>query len=279
MQKINLNIKDIISSKNPRLGRVVPGFIYRYLNKILHIKKLDYMINTLNSDGVDFIADCFKIMGTSYSHNNRENVPPNGRYIFTSNHPLGGLDGMVLQKNVSELFGPARFIVNDFLLNVPQLQSVFIGVNKHGRQSSGTYKAIEELYDSDLHVLNFPAGLCSRKINGEIKDLEWRKSFIQKARKYKRDIIPVYIKGRNSNWFYNLSNLRKKIGLKANIEMLYLVDEMFKQENAKIELTYGKPIPHKLFNNPKEDYYWAQKIKSLVYNLNDNPFKGISIND
>jgi putative hemolysin len=100
-----------------------------------------------------------------------------------------------------------------------------------------------------------------------IRDLEWKSTFIKKAKKYHRDIIPVYISGRNSDWFYNLSNWRKRLGIKANIEMLYLVDEMTLQLGKTITLMIGDIIPYSTFDKSRTESQWAEWVKEKVYTL------------
>jgi len=160
------------------------------------------------------------------------------------------------------------FPVNDILMNVPGLQPLFIPINKHGRNTENV-RIIDETFASDKMILYFPAGLVSRKQRGGvIRDLPWKKTFVSKAKKYQRDVIPVHISGRNSNFFYNLANWRKKLGIKANIEMLYLVDEMVKQKGKPIRITFGEPIPWTTFDKSKTDRQWAEEVKKRVYALN-----------
>ena len=161
------------------------------------------------------------------------------------------------------------FPVNDLLMNIPNLKGLFVPVNKHG-SNSGNARLIDNAFASDKAVLFFPAGLCSRKQQSGIVDLEWKKSFISKAREHHRDIIPCHINGRNSNWFYNLARLRAFLGIKANIEMLYLVDEMFKQKDKEIIITFGKLISFTIFDKKNTDAAWAQKLKAHVYNLKND---------
>ncbi|MEI7591381.1 MAG: hypothetical protein WCJ49_08765 [Deltaproteobacteria bacterium] len=159
------------------------------------------------------------------------------------------------------------FPVNDLLMNVPGLQPLFIPINKHGKNTENT-RIIDETFAGDKVVLYFPAGLVSRKFKGGIiKDLEWKPTFIKKARKYQRDILPVYISGRNSNWFYNLSSWRKKLGIKANVEMLYLADEMIKQRGQTITLVVGDIIPWQSIDKSRNDLQWAEYVKQKVYSL------------
>lgn len=193
----------------------------------------------------------------------------NGRYIIASNHPLGGLDGMALMQVVGSFRQDLVFPVNDILMNVPALQPLFIPINKHGRNTDNV-RIIDETFASDKVILYFPAGLVSRKQKGNvIRDLEWKKTFITKARRYQRNVVPVHISGRNSGFFYNLSNWRKRLGIKANLEMLYLVDEMTKQRDKPIHITFGDPILHTTFDKSHTDSQWAEWVKKRVYGLAD----------
>ncbi len=174
---------------------------------------------------------------------------------------------MVFIYELSKLYPDIKFPVNDILLNIENMSGIFLPINKHGAQGKDAARKIEEAYASDNQILYFPAGLCSRKKGGVIKDLQWHKSFITKAIQHKRDIIPAYFSGRNSDFFYNLSNIRNFLGLKANIEMLYLADEMFKQKDKEIRMIFGEPIPWQTFDKSKSPPEWAEWVKSRSYEL------------
>jgi len=180
---------------------------------------------------------------------------------------LGGLDGLVFIYELSKHFPDIKFPVNDILTSIKNLSGIFLPVNKHGNQAKEAARLIEEAYSSDCQILYFPAGLCSRKKRGIIKDLTWHKSFISKSIQHKRDIVPAFFSGRNSDFFYNLANFRKLIGIKANIEMLYLADEMFKQKDKEISLVFGSPIPWETFDKSRSAPEWAEWVKSKTYDL------------
>jgi putative hemolysin len=266
--KQKIDVEEILSSKNPSLRKVVPGFIIDYLKRIVHQDELNDFLEKyghlkdarLIEAGLVHFKIKFKVFGTG-------NIPKEGRFIFVSNHPLGGLDGLVFIFEVSKLFPDLKFPVNDILTNIRNLSGIFLPVNKHGLQGKEAALRIEEAYSSDSQILYFPAGLCSRKKSGVIKDLEWHKSFISKAVQHKRDIIPAFFSGRNSDFFYNLSNLRSFIGIKANIEMLYLADEMFKQKDKEIRMIFGQPIPWETFDRTRQPKEWADWVKSKSYEL------------
>ena len=261
-----IDIEEVIRNKNPKLLKALPMFLIRYLKRVIHQDDLNDIIeNNRDVYGVDFVRKALQMFGTVCTVKGVENVPKEGRFIFASNHPLGGLDGLILISEAGRLFPNVKFVVNDLLMNVKNLESVFVPVNKHGRQSADYARIIDDAYASDDQILYFPAGLCSRKIKGQVIDLVWHKSFISKAVKYKRDIIPVYVEGRNSNFFYGLANFRKKLGIKVNIEMLYLVDEMFKQKGKSIQVVFGAPVSYTQFDSSKTSSDWATFIREKVY--------------
>ncbi len=260
----------IIGNKNPALLKILPRFVLNYLKKIIHQVDLNELINNYGHlYGLDFLDACLKSFGVKISYKGLENIPVEGRWIVASNHPLGGLDGMALMWVIGKIRKDIVFPVNDLLMNISNLKDLFIPINKHG-SNAGNVRAIEDSFALDRSMFFFPAGLCSRKQKSGIYDLEWKKSFIAKAKSYKRDIIPCYINGRNSNRFYNLARFRTFLGIKANIEMLYLVDEMYKQHNKEIIITFGKPISYTIFDKKKTDRTWAQLLKDHVYALESN---------
>lgn len=263
-----IDVKKIFHDKNPRLAGLLPGFALNYVKKIIHEDELNEFIRQNKHkhgfDFVDAIVDGFKL---NVQFEGIDNIPATGGFVMAANHPLGGFDGMVLLQVVSQKRRDLKLIVNDILLRLKNLEELFIGVNKHGINAHHNLEAIDKLYASGNGVIIFPAGLVSRKQGDVIKDLEWKKSFVAKAKKYNRTIIPVHIQGANTNRFYNLANWRKKLFIKANIEMFLLVDEMFKQRNKIIKIKIGGPIPPSVFDKSKNDLQWAQWVKEKVYNI------------
>lgn len=263
-----IDVDRIFKNKNPRVYNLLPRFVLRYIKRIIHQDEINQaLIRFKDYMGVDFVRSILDYMKIEYDVKGEENIPAEGRFIFVSNHPLGGLDGMIFIDIIGKKFSNIRFIVNDILLNIKNLESIFVPVNKHGRQSAAYARKIEDLYRSDNQVLYFPAGLCSRKSGKRIMDLEWKKNFIKKAIDHKRDVIPMYFSGSNSRFFYRLANLRTFLGIKANIELFFLPDEMFRQKGKKISVKIGKPVPYTTFNNSKSQSEWAKYLKYLVYEI------------
>lgn len=266
-----IDIEKVIASKSEKLARGLPGFIIRYLKRILHQDEInEFLYNNRNKYGIDFVNAVLDYFDINVNVNGFENLPAEGRYVLVSNHPLGGLDGMALMSTISSKRNDFVFPVNDLLLFVPNVRDLFVPINKHGKNVDNI-RTFDDAFASDKLILYFPAGLVSRKQKGVIKDPQWKKTFITKARKHKRDIIPVHIGGRNSNFFYNLANLRKALNIKSNIEMLYLPNEMFKQQDKNIPVTFGEPLPINLFDRKKKkDIDWAALAREHIYSLIDN---------
>lgn len=264
-----IEIEKVIAEKNPRLLKTLPGFVISYIKRVIHQDQINDFI-AIHGDkfGFDFIDKIIEEFGVTVTTKGIENVPNQGGIVLASNHPLGGLDALAMMLELSKKRKDMRFIVNDILLSFKNLKELFIPVNKHGKSGAESVKMINAQFASEEITLVFPAGLVSRKQEGGvIKDLEWKKSFITKARQYQRDVIPVYVEGINSNFFYNLSRWRKRLGIKANIEMFYLMDEMYKQRGKKITIYFGKPIKYSTFDKSKTDEQWAQFVKDIVYQL------------
>ena len=260
-------IEKVLENKSPTLRRLLPGFVIRYLKRIIHQDELNfYLTEYAHLQGIEFIDAVLGYINTKVEIVGLENIPKTEKCIVASNHPLGGLDGNALMLAVSKVRKDIVFPVNDILMNIENMKSLFIPINKHGSNAENI-KIINDTFASDILVCYFPAGLVSRKSKGEIRDTEWKTTFITKARRFKRDIIPTHISGRNTNFFYNLANFRKKFRIKANLEMLYLVDEFHKQKNKTLFITFGPRIPYKTFDKRFKNTEWAELMKQYVYKM------------
>lgn len=266
-----IDVEKVFRKKNPRLARNMPRFVFSLLEKLIHQDEMnDFIYRSRDSWGLDYAAAILKDFRISTEVVNNKYFSPEGRYLIASNHPLGGMDGIALIHEAGKIRKDIVFPVNDLLMNLPNLYELFIPINKHGSNAENI-RLFNEAFASEILILYFPAGLVSRKSHGKIRDVEWKKTFLTKAKAYNRDILPVYISGRNSNFFYNLADLRKKLGIKANIEMLFLVNEMYKYKDKKIRITFGKPIPITKFDKSRSDQEWAALLREHVYKLSSDP--------
>ena len=266
---IQIDIDAILAAKAGKKARFVPRFLVSYLKKIVHQDEVNEFLR-INHDKRDlaFIDEFMKYFNNSFDIRGLENLPDDGRFTFVSNHPLGAQDGLGLAYILGRKYeGRIKLLVNDLLMNIPHISSFWVPINKTGKQARNFPQQVNAAFESDNNIVMFPAGICSRKRGGVIRDLEWKKTFITKSIQTHRDIIPIHFEGQNSEFFYRLANINKMLGLKFNIAMLYLSDEMFKNRNKTFKVTIGKPIPWQTFDNSKKPAEWAQYVKELVYTL------------
>lgn len=278
---LQFDIRTVLKQKAPKAH--VPGFLIRYLERIAHIKQMNAFLrkypDVKNYDFIRLVLD--EELGCSASIDGIENIPTDGKpLIFASNHPLGGLDGMIIAQMIHESRSsrgnsrPLKVIVNDLLMFMEPLAGLWAPVNKVGRLTKEQAQQQHALWESETDVLTFPAGICSRlqRIDGkwQIQDFEWQKNFIQRAREYQRDIVPIYFEGRNSKFFYTLAYIRKLLHIKLNIEMLYLVDEMYGAHGKHFKVHVLPPISYTSLDTSKSPKEWAAYIKQIVYNQKEN---------
>lgn len=264
-----IDIDKVLRTKAPGKSKYIPKFVASYLKKIVHQEELnEFLLRVRDRVGVDFLEASMDFLDAKVDVKGAENFPKDGLYTFVSNHPLGGLDGVAVGYVLGKHYnGKIKYLVNDLLMNLHNLAPLCIPVNKTGSQARNFPAMVEAGFRSDNHLIMFPAGICSRRQNGVIKDLEWKKAFIVKSVQTQRDVVPMYFEGQNSDFFYNLANIRKKLGIKANIEMLYLANEMFKNRHKTFTLTIGKPISWQTFDDSKSPAEWADFVREMVYKL------------
>ncbi|MCB9195976.1 MAG: 1-acyl-sn-glycerol-3-phosphate acyltransferase [Flavobacteriales bacterium] len=264
-----IDVEKAIRDKNPKLLKWMPGLLMRYIKKTLHQEELNEIIyRNSHKQGKDFIDAGVEEMGINVTYSGLENIPTEGGVYLAANHPLGGLDGVAFMHVVSQVRLDLKFFVNDLLMQVKNYGPFFVPVNKHGMNGRDYKHRFEAVYQSEECLLIFPAGLVSRKQSGgRIEDLQWKKSIILKAQEYNKPIIPVHITAKNSNKFYNIAYWRKKFGIKANLEMFFLADEMFKQRGKTIHFEIGKPIPASHWDESKKPEEWVQWLKEKVYSM------------
>ena len=268
MSKKFIDVEKAIADKNPALLRWMPGFILSYIKRVVHEDWMNEVLAKTNHlHGTAFASGLMNEFQVEVELVGGERVPKTGGVILVANHPLGGVDGIAMIHAIGKIRPDIRFLVNDILMNFKNFQPIFVPVNKFGKNSQQAAALVEQAYSEGYAVLIFPAGLVSRKFEDGIRDLEWKKSFVAKAKKYKKDILPCFISGKNSKFFYNLAHWRKKLGIKANVEMFYLADEMYKQRGQKVIIRVGEIIPFQSLDSSKSESQWAEHIKKLVYDL------------
>ena len=266
-----IDIEGILKGKMGAKAKFVPHFLVSWLIRIAHQDEVNaFLWDNRDKVGVEWLEACVEYLDMTLEIEGKENLPASDDkrlYTFVSNHPLGGEDGVALGAIIGRHYdGRFRYLVNDLLMNLPGLAPLCIPINKTGHQGRNFPAMVKAGFESNNHMLMFPAGLCSRRHNGVIRDIPWSKTFVSKSFEYQRDIVPIHFSGQNSNFFYRLANFSDKC-LPFNLAMLFLVDEMYKNVHKTFRVTIGKPIPWQTFDKQKTPMEWAQFVRDKVYSL------------
>ena len=265
-----IDVDSLLRTKLPEHYKKIPKWAIRFVEWLICQKDMnDILIPLRNSFGVDFARGMTQSLNVTFEVHGLDEVPTDGRYLFVSNHPLGAFDGICYIRVLGERFKKLKVIVNDMLMHIQNLRPVFLPVNTIGRQKREDMEAVSEAYTSaDTQLMTFPAGLCSRYIDGRVQDIEWRKSIITQAVASQRDIVPMYFNGRNSRLFYAVELLRRKLGIKFNVGLLLLPRQMMRHSRGKhYNILVGKPIPYTTFDNSRTPKEWAAWLRERCYAL------------
>ena len=265
---MKIDVAKVLKERLPKHYKYIPRFAMRWLERTICQDRLNAILQKMaGKNSVDAATAALDDMDITVVPKGLDQLPQ-GRYMFVSNHPLGGLDGLALISLLGNHYDhKIKFLVNDLLMAVEPLRDVFLPVNKYGKQSRVAASEIEEALQSDNQFITFPAGLCSRmQPDGTIADLPWQKAAVIHAVKYQRDIVPVYFDARNSKFFYRFAKWRKKLGIKFNIELIFLPKEMIKQCGSTQRVIIGEPIPWQTLDTraPKQQ---AARLRYLVYTM------------
>lgn len=263
-----IDLDKIIAESNSTVLKKMPRFVIKFLKRLIHQNEINNLVYANNDKyGLDFVESILQYLNIDIRTIGLEHLNIQKPSIFVCNHPLGGIDFFAAITSVSVEYAKLKVIANQILMNLHNLENLFLPVNVFGRSPQHYYEMITKAYESDVSIMTFPSGEVSRKHNGIIRDSYWHKSFVRNAIEYKRNVIPVYIHAKNSKRFYNVGNWREKLGIKLNLELLLLPDELFKQRNNTISVVIGKPIPFSVFDKSLNHYNWAQYVKNRVYDL------------
>lgn len=273
-EPVTIDINKVIESKSTTIAKYTPKFIVNWIKRLIHQDELnDFLRKHPAETGFEFAQSALDELNVkaNIKYLNKSSIKTDQRYIFVSNHPLGGLDGLTLICEIGKIFNNnIKFVVNDFLMHIKPLEPLFVPVNKVGSMKKENLEKFEEAYTSDSQILYFPAGLCSRLIDGQIRDTEWKTSFVKQAIKYNRKIVPVYFSGENTPRFYKVAKWRKFLKIKFNIEMCLLPDEMFRKKNATFDVIIGEPVDIPPLKTSREIAQMCKHIRSLAHSLKQN---------
>lgn len=272
-----ISTKEIISSKFPNFLSGFPKFFseifFLSLDRILFIPRINRFLEKHgDKTGIEFIEELFDELDISYklSNKDREKIPSEGKLIIVANHPLGGLDGLILLKLVSDIRNDVKIIANDVLMNIQNLADYFLPFDLLSKKDlKKNYLQISEALKKENAIIIFPAGQVARLTIKGIKDKKWNKGAVYFAEKFQTPVLPIFIQGRNSFLFYLISVFSKKLS------MFLLPYELFNKKNKSYEIKIGHPISPKAFNTKYHRIEFLTKsLKKHLYLIGRNK-KGI----
>lgn len=207
---------------------------------LFHEKQLHrFQASYPHLEGFDFVDQFLEHFDFSYSlrGNERECIPQSGRVVIIANHPIGTLDAAVLIRLVGEIRRDVKAVSTQVLSGIKPLSPLLLPVdNMGGRSSREQLKAVYRHLENEGAVIIFPAGEVSRMSPAGIRDGHWHSGFLRIATATRSPILPVYIDGRNSLFFYALSLFSRPLST------LWLVREMFKQASRSVHISIGNPV-------------------------------------
>lgn len=275
MEKFNERenyLLDLDKMLGPKLRKKLPRFVINFLKRRVHQDDINSVVMSVEHyKGVGFFDEALNYLDITYRTRGEEHLDANKKYLFVCNHPLGGPEALIIGSVFRRLYGEGFQVpVTPIMANLKPLAEFFTPVNNlSSKQSRDLGERISKMFTSDQQVVVFPAGLCAKKVKGKVTEMPWKKMFVTQARRYERDVVPVHISGHNSRWYFFLSKLSKFLGLKINIGMLYLVDELFKQRGNEFVITFGEPVPYTTFDKSKSDREWAAEMQERVKALSE----------
>ncbi|MCX6147624.1 MAG: GNAT family N-acetyltransferase [Candidatus Kapabacteria bacterium] len=266
----NTNFSEIVdkglSPYLDKLPKSISKFISFLLHKILYVNEMTKFIQSHQSRrGLDMIEDFLEYLDFSYtiSDKDKRRIPAEGKLICVSNHPLGGLDGLVLLQTIGEVRKDVKILANGILANIEAISGNFIPIEMYSNgPKRSQLESIKKCLENEEAIIIFPAGEVSRMSGLGIKDKDWSRSALYFASKYNAPILPMFVKGRNSLLFYFTSIISKKLA------MFLLPSEMFNKKGKTIHIRVGDPIPAKVFSSGVVNQnYMIKLLKKHTFNI------------
>lgn len=239
----HVDVMELLRAKNSRLARRFPGGLVGMLKRLSHESTLNRaIVRMAGLCGCEFVDAVLARLEITFEVTGMERLPDSPHFVACANHPTGGIDGLIMMSLLCRRYGSVRVPANDLLMVLGGLGELLVPVDKHG-SNAANLRAYQQMYASGYPVLLFPAGRTARPLGGALREFPWNKAFVKQARLSGRKIVPVYLSGKNSRRFYFFWRLRRAFGIKANLEMFLLVDELLRRRGERRHVRIGAPQP------------------------------------
>ena len=250
-------------------GTCVAGLAYAYLRLGKINRLFDGAADYQGREFADHLLENMNIT-IDVSPEQLENIPKEGGFIMVSNHPFGGIEGVMFLSAIAKVRPDFKLMANFILSHIPNLKECFFSVNPFEKNPEWK-SSVGGIKGAILHVAAgnglgvFPAGEVSRYHGHDFpEDLPWSTSIARIIKNADVPVIPVYWNGSNSKWFYAVDKIHSMLGTAR------LTKELINKHGTCFNLQIGKPIPPSevaLYENPKE---LAAYLRSRSYALEAN---------
>jgi len=246
-----LDLFEILDTQNNSFNHKLPHFLVKIITSIIsaitHIKQINKFIElNQNKSGFDLIDELLETLDISYtiSAKDKLKIPSEGKLLIVSNHPLGGIDGLILLRVIGEVRNDVKIIANDILMHIDNLNDHFLPINLfNNKPQRENIESVYKALNNHEAIIIFPAAEVSRFSLSGIRDSKWKKSVVQLSKKFKAPVLPVYFHARNSFLFYITSLINK------NISIFLLPNELFNKRGKTFRIDIGHHIPGAAFEN------------------------------
>lgn len=233
---------------NPCRLPVKPRVLASLLERMLGLNTLGKIYDEAprGLDPFQFLDYSLDALGVSIEIENPElleDIPKTGPVLIVANHPLGGLEGMALAREIGRVRPDLQVLTNELLRLIPELAPLFIGVNVLSKNAAagnvGGIKQVHKHLKNGGAVQLFPAGMVSAYDFSQrrIQDREWNRLAGQLMKKYQCTCIPVHVRGRNSRYFYAAGMIHPRL------RTMLLPRQLANKQGFNLPLKLGKPIP------------------------------------
>lgn len=250
------------------------GVVEKALESVTGLRALDtyYRRRPEGIDTDDFLKYTLDVLGIAYTVPEEQlaNVPKTGGTVVVANHPLGGVEGVILAKVLRQIRPDVKVLANYYLKRIPELSDLFIGVDVFEGESAqrANMRALREAHQHVSEgglLLIFPAGEVSTfDHNGMLSDKAWSRSAAVLVKKHKATVVPVFIGGQNSRKFYRAGRIHPLL------RTALLGRELLNKKGRSIPLSIGDPIAWKEYRGFDNDEALVNYLRLNTYLLNED---------
>ena len=244
------------------------------LDRILGIHKINHLYKSVSKPGIDkerFVSDLLSFMGVSYNitESDLDRIPREGALIITSNHPFGGLEGIILAKLLSTLRPDVKIMANVGLKVFPELKDFFIFTNPlvtHNPKNIKSIKECREHLEKGGLLLFFPAGKVAyyRKEYKRVTDGDWNRIAAHLSTDLNVPVLPLFVSGHNSRLFMFMGRIYYRF------KLLMLPREFAKKKKGPVEIHAGFPIAASTLKKKGKSKAITDFLRICTYALDPN---------